>query len=242
MNPEHLELWTGPGHPCSYLPGRDARFAYISPDRPLSPQRYRALLEQGFRRSGNWVYRPCCIGCSACVPVRLPVKDFQLTRGQRRILRRNADIEIHVSAARFDERQFQLYVRYLAARHPPDTPVSRDDYWSFLGSSWVETRFVEFRSHSELLGVAVVDHVPGAMSAVYTFFDPDAAERSPGSLAILWQILEARRLGRDWLYLGYWIDGCRKMEYKVKYLPLEALIADRWRRFEVDEPLPSGML
>lgn len=106
----------------------------------------------------------------------------------------------------------------------------------------METRFVEFRSHSELLGVAVVDHVPGAMSAVYTFFDPDAAERSPGSLAILWQILEARRLGRDWLYLGYWIDGCRKMEYKVKYLPLEALIADRWRRFEVDEPLPSGML
>lgn len=200
------------------------------------------LLEQGFRRGGNWVYRPCCGGCNACIPVRLPVQDFRLSRGQRRILKRNADIEVHASTARFDERQFQLYVRYLAARHPADAPVSREDYRSFLGSSWAETRFVEFHARSELLGVAVVDYVPGAMSAVYTFFAPEAASRSPGSLAILWQISEARRLGLEWLYLGYWIGGCRKMEYKAKYRPMEALLVGRWRRFEVDEPLPVSML
>nr|WP_248617095.1 arginyltransferase [Methylococcus capsulatus] len=239
---ERMAHWMGPNHPCGYLPGRDARFTYVSPAYPLSPQSYRGLLEEGFRRSGNWVYRPCCIGCSACLPVRLPVHDFLLTRSHRRVLKRNADIDIRVSVARFDERQFQLYVRYLAARHPTDTPVSRDDYWSFVSSSWAQTRFVEFRSYSELIGVAVVDHVPGALSAVYTFFDPDAAERSPGSLAILWQILEARRLGREWLYLGYWIGGCRKMEYKARYRPLEALIANRWRRFQVDEPLRSSVL
>jgi arginine-tRNA-protein transferase len=161
-----------------------------------------------------------------------------LTRSQRRVLKLNTDMEIHASDARFDERQFRLYTRYLAVRHPTDTQVSRDDYWSFLGSSWAETRFVEFRSQGNLLGVAVADYVPRAMSAVYTFFDPDAAARSPGSLAILWQILEARRLGFDWLYLGYWIGGCRKMEYKAKFRPLEAMLGGRWRRFEVDEPLP----
>ncbi|MDF9393403.1 MULTISPECIES: arginyltransferase [Methylococcus] len=239
---ERVALWRGPGHPCGYMPGRNARFAYVSPHHPLSPQSYRGLLEQGFRRSGNWVYRPCCSGCNACIPVRLPVEDFRFTRGYRRILKRNADVEIHACAARFDERQFQLYVRYLAVRHPTDAPVSRDDYWSFLASSWAETRFVEFRSRSDLLGVAVVDHVPGALSAVYTFFDPNAAERSLGSLAILWQISEACRLGWEWLYLGYWIGGCRKMEYKARYRPLEALVANRWFRFEVDEPLPSSML
>ncbi|QJD31396.1 arginyltransferase [Methylococcus geothermalis] len=231
-----MAIGMGPIHACSYLPGREARFGYVSPDQPLSPDIYGALMEQGFRRSGNLVYRPYCRGCSACLPVRLLVKDFHLTRGQRRVLKRNADVEIQASTARFDERQFQLYTRYLAVRHPTDTPVSRDEYWSFLGSSWAETRFVEFRTDAELLGVAVVDYVPGAMSAVYTFFDPGASARSPGSLAILWQISEARRLGLNWLYLGYWIGGCRKMNYKAKFRPLEALLGNRWRRFEMDEP------
>lgn len=242
MNPEAVAIWAGPSHSCSYLPGRDARFGYVASDFDLSPESYRMLMEQGFRRCGNWVYRPYCNGCSACVPVRLPVADFRLTRAQRRVLKRNADVEVHDGIARFDEAQFQLYVKYLAARHPTDSPSTRDEYWSFFGSAWAETRFVEFRTGADLLGVAVIDRVPGALSAVYTFFDPAAAVRSPGSLAVLWQISEARRLNFDWVYLGYWIAGCRKMVYKEKFRPLEAYIGDRWSRFDLDEPLSVSVV
>jgi arginine-tRNA-protein transferase len=231
---KRIQLVFGAEHPCSYLDGLTARMAYTDPGLSMSAPLYSALAEQGFRRSGDWVYRPWCRHCSACIPVRIPVARFAPNRSQARILKRNADLTAIPRPAEFVEEHYRLYRRYLETRHADgDMEGSgREEYMQFLGSAWANTAFVEFRLGAELLAVAAVDRLSDGLSAVYTFFDPEQGPRGLGVYAVLWQVEEARALGLDWLYLGYWIEACRKMTYKSRYRPLEAWIAGQWRLFE----------
>ncbi len=134
---------------------------------------------------------------------------------------------------------FDLYAKYINSRHPDGEMAdpSVENYCSFLISPWCDTRFVEFRTNDRLLAVAVIDLLPQGISAVYTFFDPEMDTLSPGVLAILWQINEAKRLGLPWLYLGYWVPGCRKMEYKQEYRPVQVYNAGEWKEFSVAETI-----
>jgi arginine-tRNA-protein transferase len=197
---------------------------------------YQALLGQGFRRSGAHVYRPACGTCLRCVPLRVPVQDFAPNRSQRRNLARNCEqVALHVGPARFDVEQYALYRSYVQSRHAEGSmaDASEESYGEFLVAPWGgETRFLELRLGDRLMAVAVTDRLPGCLSAVYTFFDPAFSDQAPGTYAILCQIEEARRRGLEHLYLGYWIEGCRKMSYKDRFRPLEARIGERWRRYE----------
>ena len=234
-----IPLYLGHEHDCGYLPGQQARTAYIGPETRMSGTLYSALAQRGFRRSGDLVYRPYCSNCSACVPVRVPVARFVPNRSQTRVLRRNADLAVSLKPAAFEEEHYKLFAPYLKARHAQGgmASSSRDEYIDFLSATWAQTSFVEFRTGDMLLAVAVMDYLQDALSAVYTFFHPDFAERSLGVHAVLWQIEEARRLGLNWLYLGFWIEGCRKMAYKDQYRPLEAFIGGQWRGFEKGEKI-----
>jgi arginine-tRNA-protein transferase len=234
-----IPLYLGHEHDCGYLPGQQARTAYVGPETRMNGALYSALAQQGFRRSGDLVYRPYCSNCSACVPVRIPVARFIPNRSQTRVSRRNADLTVIPKPAAFEEAHYRLFSRYLEARHAEGGMASsnRDEYIEFLSAGWAQTSFVEFRLDDALLAVAVVDHLPDALSAVYTFYDPDCGDRSLGVCAVLWQIREARRSGLSWLYLGFWIEGCRKMAYKDHYRPLEAFIAGQWRAFEKGEKI-----
>jgi len=237
---EQTALYLTPEHPCAYLPGRPSRTLFLDPQARRDPLFYQYLLANGFRRSGDHVYRPHCPNCSACVPVRIPALQFRARRSQRRCWKRNAhDLTVLRKPAEFDAEHYRLYQRYTAARHEEGGMAEADEnrYMEFLGTSWCESLFVEFRQGGRLMAVAVTDVMPGALSAVYTFFDPDLSAFSPGVLAILWQIREAQRLRIPHLYLGYWIGESDKMRYKQEYRPLEAWTGDRWRRFDADEPL-----
>jgi arginine-tRNA-protein transferase len=142
--------------------------------------------------------------------------------------------------ARFDEAHYQLYCRYIEARHPDGGMASptENQYRDFLISHWCDTRFVEFHLEERLLAIAVTDRLPHGLSALYTFFDPDASELSPGVYAILWQISEAARLTLPWLYLGYWIPECKKMRYKAQYRPLQLLRNGSWHEYGPDGNIP----
>jgi arginine-tRNA-protein transferase len=225
-----LPLYLGYEHDCDYLPGRRAQMVYVDPHAVLDKSMYSRLATNGFRRSGGLVYRPHCAMCAACVPVRVPVAAFQANRSQRRTLKLNADLCVVAKPPVFDERHYQLYLRYLQARHPDGNMAesSREDYLGFLGNAWGETVFYEFLAGDTLLAVAVVDHLDEGWSAVYTFYDPDQTRRGLGSFAVLWQIDEARRRGLPWLYLGFWIQECRKMTYKSNFRPFEALLGNQW--------------
>jgi arginine-tRNA-protein transferase len=231
---EGLRLFDTGAHPCGYWPERTARDLVLDPRDPRLPQLYPLALSWGFRRSGDIVYRPHCGSCHACVAVRVPVKDFVPNRSQRRCLHRNADVEMRVVATIRTDEQLALYQRYLAARHPGGgmDDHGASEYDQFLVGAWASGRFLEFRLHGQLLAVAVTDRADHALSAVYTFYDPDYADRGLGTLAVLQQIDWARREQLDYLYLGYWIDGHRKMDYKRRFQPLEVFTGREWRRME----------
>lgn len=240
---EPLRLFHTSEHPCGYWPDRRARDLVFDPGDPRLARKYAMALQWGFRRSGNLIYRPHCRACQACVAVRIPVADFAPNRSQRRCLERNADLDARVLPAMRSEEHFALYQRYLGARHPNGGMDGHGEaeFDQFLVSTWAESRFLEIRAHRDhgqgpLLATAVTDVVEDGLSAVYTFYDPDATDRGLGTFAILQQIAWARREGKRHLYLGYWIDGHDKMAYKRRYKPLEAFDGQRWRLDPHDAP------
>lgn len=225
-------LLLGAEHPCSYLPGRAARSVFVDPQLPLDSARYGQLLALGFRRSGGYVYRPACGACQECRPVRVPAAQFVPNRAQRRCLKRNAALEVRLENELTAE-HFSVYRRYLYARHPGGgmDPEDREAFHSFLMSAWGYTEILAVREHSgRLLAGGVVDRVPNGLSAVYTYFEPDAAERSLGTFVILREIERAALLGLPYVYLGYWVPGSSKMDYKRNFRPLEVLSPHGWRR------------
>ncbi|HAO25114.1 MAG: arginyltransferase [Methylophaga sp.] len=218
-----LDFYQDRPHACSYLEDRLARNIYPDPLRPLTNTLYSQLIQHGFRRSGEHVYRPFCPACDACVPVRIDVNNFRPNRSQRRCLRNNNDIDIVIKPANFNAEHYELYQRYLAHRHPGggmDNP-SKETYLQFLTSSWSDTAFIEFRAREKLLAVAITDFVTDAASAFYTFFDPELSARSLGTFAILKQVELAQQQNLSWLYLGYWIGDSPKMRYKSRFSALQ---------------------
>lgn len=236
--PDDLRVFHTGEHHCGYWPQRSARDLVLDPRDPRLPQLYPLALGWGFRRSGDIVYRPHCQGCRACIAVRIPVDDFVPDRSQRRCLARNDMIEMRVLPAERNDEHFALYQRYLAARHPLGGMDGHGvaEFEHFLIGDWSDSRFLELRERQShrLLAVAVTDLVGDALSAVYTFYDPEEAARGLGTLAILQQLQWARRDGRRHLYLGYWIAGHDKMDYKRRFTPLEGFDGQSWRRLQFD--------
>ncbi|MDX1589696.1 MAG: arginyltransferase [Oleiphilaceae bacterium] len=227
-----LIFFATPEHPCSYLEGRQAATMFVDPRAQVDKTLYSQLTELGFRRSGSHYYRPHCHGCNACIPVRIPVDEFRPRRSQRRVWRNNGDVRFHITPVQYREECYQLYERYINERHSDGDmyPPSREQFTSFLVEGTPEGFFLEMRLEGKLIAMAAVDVLTDGLSAIYTLFDPDHEARSPGTLAILWQIEEARRRGLSHLYLGYWISQCRKMNYKSRFRPLEEMVGGQWQR------------
>ncbi len=229
-----LKLYATHPHACSYLPGEMATTLFIDPKAALNPELYSQLSDLGFRRSGDHIYKPQCAQCSACVPVRIPVASFTWSRQQKRCWQRNQDLHVTVAANLDIQRHYPLYAAYIEGRHQDGDmyPPSQDQLASFLKPAWQHTDYLEFWLGEHLLGVAVSDRLEQGLSAIYTFYDPSQAQlhRSLGVYAVLYQIQRAQQLGLEYVYLGYWVSGCRKMAYKVAYQPLEMLIDHQWTR------------
>jgi len=237
-----LRFFRTPRQDCPYLDGEVAVQRLVDPHRELDPPTYTDLLATGYRRSGCLVYRPDCPECSACRAARIPVADFRPTRGQRRTSRRNVDLRVRLRPPRITAENFELYRRYLAARHPAggmDDPTP-EQFLEFFTCPWCPTLFLELTDGAgRLLAVAVTDVLEDGLSAVYTFFDPDLSRRGLGVQAILTQVQLARARGLDWLYLGYWIPDSPKMAYKVDFRPVELLEGGEWHRMD-ERPTSQG--
>ncbi|PCC99431.1 arginyltransferase [Halopseudomonas pelagia] len=231
-NLAHLKFYATQPHACSYLPEQRATTLFLDPQQPIDLETYSQLSELGFRRSGDHLYRPHCQACSACIASRIAVDDFIPNRQQARILKRNSDLRVSAHSPTLTEENYQLYARYIESRHRDGDmyPPSREQFASFLVRDWSFSQFHEFRLGNELVAIAVTDQMHNGLSAVYTFYAPEHARRSLGRYAILWQIEQARRQQLHAVYLGYWIKGCRKMNYKTEYRPLEMLVNQRWVR------------
>lgn len=230
---QKLRFFLTAPHLCNYLDNHEATSLFADPLFPKHKSLYTTLVANGFRRSGEHLYKPHCESCSECIPVRIPVNEFKTKRNHKRTWKLNQDINIQKSISGFQEEHFQLYSKYLSERHPGggmDNP-SKENYKDFIWASWSDTLLYEFRLDKKIIAVAVVDQLQNALSAVYTFFDPDMSQRSLGKFAILYLIELSKQSGFNWLYLGYWIAGCDKMKYKIEYQPMECFIDEEWKKF-----------
>ena len=221
--------------PCPYVPGRTERKVVTEVSGAEAEALHDRLSRAGFRRSHNIAYAPVCPGCNACVPIRIPVADFSLERGHRRIMRANADLQGYEADPRATAEQFQLFQRYQQARHTDGdmATMSFYDYRAMVEDTPIDTTIVEFREpDGRLVGACLTDKLSDGLSAVYSYFLPDLERRSLGSYTILWLIEHARALGLPYIYLGYWVPDSRKMAYKARYRPSEILQGGVWRRLE----------
>ncbi len=225
--------------PCPYLPGRQERKVFTELTGPHAGELNDALGRIGFRRSQGVAYRPSCAGCTACVSVRIVAGEFVPNATQRKLLRRHGDIEITACKAWATDEQFQLLRRYLGTRHPGGgmAGMDEDDYADMIEHSPVNSLIVEYREPSvdgvqgRLIGACLTDRQADGLSMVYSFFAADDANRPGlGTFIILDHILRARDAGLPFVYLGYWVKGSPRMEYKTRYRPLEVLGPAGWRR------------
>lgn len=224
--------------PCPYIPGRLERKVFTELKGKDAAEMSEALSRIGFRRSQNVIYRPSCDGCSACISVRVRTAEFVPSASQKRLLKRHADLDVSACEPWSTEEQFDLMQRYLGHRHPSGGMAGMDayDFADMVEQTPVDTIVVEYREPSvdgrpgRLLGACLTDKQSDGLSMVYSFFEPDLVERRGlGTFIIVDHIVRAARAGLPYVYLGYWIDGCERMDYKTRFTPVERLGAGGWR-------------
>lgn len=216
---------------CSYLANQDEQILVLVEDNhALTGSYYDQLIAAGFRRSGQQIYRPHCPNCQACEAIRLPVKQFRISKSQKRVLKANQDLSTNVSQQNKAE-YYPIYEDYINQRHADGSmyPASQEQYMGFIINPWQKALYIEIYLADTLIGIAATDTVNNGLSALYTFFRPEYTKRSLGTYAILQQIKLSQQLNLEYLYLGYQIDACQKMNYKQKFLPHERFLHDKWQ-------------
>ncbi|MBW8784300.1 MAG: arginyltransferase [Novosphingobium sp.] len=230
--------------PCPYLPGRSERKVFTELKGPHADALNDALGRIGFRRSQTVAYRPSCLDCSACVSVRVVADEFQPSTTQRRNLRRNSDLVVTLCRPWSTAEQFDLLQHYLGRRHPGGGMATMDeiDFADMVEHTPVTSYVVEYREPSEgarpgrLIGACLTDRQGDGLSMIYSFYDPDHEARSGlGNFIILDHIRRAVAEGLPYVYLGYWVEGSARMQYKIRYRPLERLARDGWERVSAVE-------
>ena len=244
-HPQTPQFFLTSPSPCPYLRGQAERKVFTHLVGERAPGLLDLLSQGGFRRSQNIAYRPACESCRACISVRILVDEFKPSRSMRRITARNQDLVGRMGVPAPSSEQYSLFRRYLEDRHTHGgmSEMSVLDYAMMVEDSQVDTRLIQYRlrgpdsffsdrSDGDLVGVALSDVMGDGMSMVYSFFEPGQKARSLGTYMILDHIEQTRKLGLPYLYLGYWVNGSSKMDYKIRFQPQEHLMPKGWERYE----------
>ncbi|MGY5613132.1 arginyltransferase [Vibrio brasiliensis] len=226
---QQIRIGLTDSHPCSYLADRQERVAVALDPAMHCGSSYEVLLANGFRRSGDTIYKPHCDQCQSCQALRLSIPDFEPSRNQKRLLKKSAQYQWQLKE-RMDDNWFDLYVRYIESRHKSGSmyPPKKEEFAQFSKCNWLNTQFLHIYQEQQLVAIAVTDILSNSASAFYTFFEPEHS-LSLGTLAVLFQAEYCIEQGKQWLYLGYQIDECPAMNYKVRFQRHQRLVNQRWQ-------------
>lgn len=231
---QSIKLYKTVAEPCPYLPERQSCSIIVDPDMEIDNYIFSSLSKSGFRRSGEMLYKPRCEECNACISVRIPTDTFNASRSQKRVWKRNLDIDVVIEPAEFKQQHFELYIRYQQARHP-DSSMCNDDpskYRNFIMSRFSGSEFHVFYLKNQLIGVCVTDRMENGVSAVYSFFEPELQQRSLGTLFIMHLVKYGKLHRIPYVYLGYWVEDSQKMDYKSKFRPLQGYVDGQWQNLD----------
>lgn len=228
FNKLSLRIGLTPESNCNYLMGNVEQLGVVMDRHWLTPTGYGALLAAGYRRSGSAVYKPMCPHCRACTPLRIDCHLFTPSKSQKRQLNQMKALRWELKAE-LDDDWFALYERYIRQRHASGSmyPPNKAQFFEFCTAPWMETQFLHVYQQDKLIAIAVTDVFHDALSAVYSFFDPDSS-LSLGTLCVLYQIQHCHQTGRRWLYPGYQIDDCQAMNYKIRFKPHQKMLENGW--------------
>ena len=237
-----LQFYVTTPYKCGYLPNKLAQSLIAAPHHLVDSDIYSGLIQQGFRRSGKFAYKPYCENCKACIAVRLILDDFAPSRSQKRAYKQHANLSVRVLPLGYQQQHFELYTSYQALRHADEElsqqaeahrtaeiQTEADQYRQFLCKSNVESLMIEFSDAAGAVKIiSVIDVVSDGISAVYTFYDALEPRASLGTYSIMWLAEWTKMLGLPYLYLGYWIEASPKMAYKQQFKPQQKLIEGEW--------------
>ena len=228
---EEIQFYVTTKYSCGYIDGQDAQSIVATPYKVVNSQIFNSLITKGFRRSGQYVYKPNCTDCSACIPIRLLASNFNPSRSQKRVKKYLDNLSVKLLPLTFDEEHYNLYVDYQNKRHPNSSESEDDtsDYNDFLVRSNVNSKLVEFRLNNQLKIVSIIDIIDDGISAVYTFYDCSDKKLSLGTISIIWLLEFCKKENLSFLYLGYWIYESQKMKYKINFKPYELMIKGVWK-------------
>ena len=226
-----IQFYVTTEYSCGYISGQDAQSIVATPYKNINSKNFKSLISQGYRRSGQYVYKPNCKNCSACTPIRLLTSNFNASRSQKRAKKYLDTLSVKLLPLSFNEDHYNLYVDYQNKRHRNNNESEDDisDYNDFLIKSNVNSKIVEFRLNNDLKMITIIDIIDDGISAVYTFYDCGDQKLSLGTMSIIWLIEFCKKEDIPFLYLGYWIHASQKMKYKTNFKPYELMIEGVWQ-------------
>ncbi|MFC3151608.1 arginyltransferase [Litoribrevibacter euphylliae] len=228
-----IKLYQSVDTPCNYLEGLQSSSLIVDPDLPITQELTTAMSQMGYRRSGSMLYKPQCQNCNACLSSRIRINDFKPSKSQKRIINKAKHLNFQVRECAFNENDYLLYEKYIELRHADGDmhPPDKAQYEGFLCKNFGFNYFLETQLDGKTIAICQFDSLQDGLSAVYTFFDPDFESLSLGVLSVLQLISLAKKVGYPYVYLGYYIQDCSKMNYKSKYQPLEIFSKGCWKQF-----------
>jgi arginine-tRNA-protein transferase len=229
---------------CSYLPNKKVRMFYKYTSR-ANKSFVTAVIQRGWRRFGNYYFYPICRDCNACKSLRIDVENFRLSKSQKRVIKKNRETKVHLQEPKWRQSHIKLYNKYHKWKFLKDkwkfNEITGIDYYeNFVEGAYDFGKEVVFSKDDKLIGVDLIDILEDGISAIYFFYDPDYAHLSLGTYSLLYQIYLAKEMGLKYIYLGYWVDGCKAFAYKPRFKPQEILDGfpqinetPKWRKFEI---------
>ena len=228
---KEIQFYITKEYSCGYINSQNAQSIVATPYKNVNSKNFKSLISQGFRRSGQYVYKPNCKNCKACIPIRLLASNFKASRSQKRLKKYLNKLSVKLLPLNFNEEHYNLYVNYQNKRHRNNDKSEDDvaDYNDFLINSNVNSKLVEFRLNNQLKIITIIDIIDDGISAVYSFYDCSDQKLSLGTTSIIWLLEFCKKENLSFLYLGYWIHESQKMKYKINFKPYELMIEGVWQ-------------